>query len=57
VDRAASAREASLVPRGMPKVDELSDKQLDSLRHCFRQRARDSKKLQASGHAASGTIP
>lgn len=47
-------RDGSLVPRGMPKFDELSDAQLDALRHFFRQRARDSIKLQA---AAGGTTP
>jgi quinohemoprotein ethanol dehydrogenase len=35
-------RDGSLVPRGMPQFAELTDEELDSLRHFFRQSARDS---------------
>jgi quinohemoprotein ethanol dehydrogenase len=42
-------RDGSLVARGMPKFAELDDAQLDALRHYFRQRARDSIRLQAAG--------
>ncbi len=35
-------RDGSLVARGMPKYPELSDAQLDGLRHFLRQKARDS---------------
>lgn len=34
-------RDGALEPRGMPRFAELSDEQLDSLRHFFRQKARD----------------
>jgi quinohemoprotein ethanol dehydrogenase len=50
-------RDGSLVPRGMPKFDELSDAQLDALRHYFRQRARDDIKLQAAAGQGGGTAP
>ncbi len=40
-------RDGALVSRGMPRFAELSDQELDSLRHFFRQRARES--LAADG--------
>jgi quinohemoprotein ethanol dehydrogenase len=39
---AAIVRDGSLVSRGMPRFAELSDSQLDSLRHFVRARARES---------------
>jgi quinohemoprotein ethanol dehydrogenase len=44
---AAIVRDGSLVSRGMPQFAELSDAQLDSLRHYVRAKARDSLGPQA----------
>jgi quinohemoprotein ethanol dehydrogenase len=41
-------RDGSLVARGMPKFGELSDAQLDGMRHFLRQKARDSLVAKAS---------
>ena len=43
-------REGSLVTRGMPRFAEFSDQELDSLRHFFRQRARESLAAAAGEH-------
>jgi quinohemoprotein ethanol dehydrogenase len=45
---AAIVRDGALVSRGMPRFSELSDAQLDSLRHFVRAKARDSLGEQAS---------
>jgi quinohemoprotein ethanol dehydrogenase len=43
-------RDGSLAARGMPRFAELSDEQLDSLRHFLRQKARaDLQKQKAGG--------
>jgi len=46
-DFAAIVRDGSLVSRGMPQYAELSEAQLDSLRHFVRSKARESLGLQA----------
>jgi quinohemoprotein ethanol dehydrogenase len=43
-------REGSLVSRGMPKFAEFNDQELDSLRHFFRQKARESLATAAGQH-------
>jgi quinohemoprotein ethanol dehydrogenase len=43
-------REGALVSRGMPKFAEFSDQDLDSLRHFFRQRARESLTVAGAEH-------
>ncbi len=48
-------RDGSLLTRGMPRFAELSDEQLESLQHFFRQRARDS--LTAQADAKSAPLP
>ncbi|MEP7243336.1 MAG: hypothetical protein ABI885_06575 [Gammaproteobacteria bacterium] len=35
-------KNGALLSKGMPKFDELSDDELESLRHFIRQRARDT---------------
>jgi quinohemoprotein ethanol dehydrogenase len=45
---AAIVRDGALVSRGMPRFSELSDAQLDSLRHFVRAKARESLGEQAS---------
>jgi len=42
LDASAKLRDGALRERGMPAFQELSDQQLDSLRHFIRQKARDS---------------
>jgi quinohemoprotein ethanol dehydrogenase len=42
-------RDGSLAARGMPRFAELSDEQLDSLRHFLRQKARADLQRQKSG--------
>ena len=41
-------RDGSLLARGMPKFAELSDAQLDGMRHFLRQKARDSLAARAA---------
>jgi len=46
-------RDGSLLTRGMPRFAELSDEQLDSLRHFLRQKARDALAVQAQAKPAA----
>jgi quinohemoprotein ethanol dehydrogenase len=45
--------DGALVARGMPQFAELSDDQLDSIRHFVRQKARDALAAQAAPSAAT----
>jgi quinohemoprotein ethanol dehydrogenase len=45
--------DGALVARGMPRFAELSDEQLDSIRHFLRQQARDALAAQATPPAAA----
>jgi quinohemoprotein ethanol dehydrogenase len=47
-------KDGSLVPRGMPKFAELTDEQLDGLRHFLRQKARDSLAAANASNGAGG---
>ena len=44
--KAMALRMGALVARGMPAFPEMSDGQLDALRHYFRQKARDDLAAQ-----------